>query len=332
MKGGHRANTDFQEVVALRERGWEGLPPPPVLPTLTSGKTKPASTNQNDPAATPVVTSLGLPNRDLEPQILRPSPLESITAPEADTIHVSPITQSPSTSIASLSDFTFADTSDDESPTDPPIDPTIAGTSGDGLPLDPTTIAPHDTFYLEDGNVEVLCGNSLFRVHTSVLSFHSPALRRLFAQTSLAVAESPNGCPRILSSDTGADFVTLLKMIYLPGFVALPPCRWIVPLIICSSTDSLKGIQCRISPHSRPSSESRRSTRCPLSDLRYSTSSVMHTQRPLMGSLLPNRSERASSAGQLLTQMRSSISLPSRSSHSRYRWHTTWRPEGGWIR
>ena len=104
-------------------------------------------------------------------------------------------------SIASLSDFTVADTSDDESP------------------IDPTTVTPHDTFYLEDGNVEVLCGNTLFRVHTSVLSFHSPALRRMFAQTSLATADSPNGCPRIPSSDTATDFATLMKMIYLPGLV-----------------------------------------------------------------------------------------------------------------
>ena len=106
-------------------------------------------------------------------------------------------------SIASLSDFTVADTSDDESP------------------IDPTTVTHHDTFYLEDGNVEVLCGNTLFRVHTSVLAFHSPALRRMFTQTSLATADSPNGCPRIPSSDTATDFATLMKMIYLPGSAVL---------------------------------------------------------------------------------------------------------------
>ncbi|KAF9649261.1 hypothetical protein BDM02DRAFT_3072812, partial [Thelephora ganbajun] len=77
-----------------------------------------------------------------------------------------------------------------------------------------------ETFYLEDGNVEVLCGNTMFRVHTSILSFHSPALHRVFAQISLAMADSPNGCPRILSSDLAGDFATLLKVIYLPGFPA----------------------------------------------------------------------------------------------------------------
>ena len=198
MKGGRRTETNFQEVVALRECGWEGLPPPPIFTTNRPNSTR---ANQNDPAATPVVTSLGLPNGDLEPQTNQPSPLEPVVIPETGTtIPTSPITQSPSISIASLSDFTLADTSDDE----PPVD-------------DPAATALHETFYLQDGNVEVLCGNTLFRVHTSTLSFHSRVLHRMFAQTSLAAAESPNGCPRILSSDTATDFITLLKIVYLPG-------------------------------------------------------------------------------------------------------------------
>ena len=196
---------------------------------------KPTATNQNDPAATPVATSLGLPNRDLEPQISPSPPPESVTIPDSDLVPASPAipaTQSPSISIATLSDFTIADTSDDESHIDPTsadasddesrTDPVIAGTSDDGSPNDPTVITPHETFYLEDGNVEVLCGNTLFRVHATILSFHSPALRRMFTQTKLTTAESPNCCPRIRSSDMFKDFATLLKIIYLPGFVALP--------------------------------------------------------------------------------------------------------------
>ncbi|KAF9646058.1 hypothetical protein BDM02DRAFT_3189181 [Thelephora ganbajun] len=190
-----------QEVVELRECGWKGLPPPPVF---TAGIPKPTGANQNDPAATPAPTSLGLPNADLEPQIPRPSPLEPVTILATDMIPGSLVTHSPSISIASLSDFTVADDSDDESPVD--------------ISIDADAQARHETFYLEDGNVEVLCGNTVFRVHTSILSFHSPALRRMFAQTNLARADSPSGCPRILSSDPAADFATLLKMIYLPGF------------------------------------------------------------------------------------------------------------------
>jgi len=224
VEGGHRVETNSQEVIALRERGWEGLPPPPIF---TTGRPNPAGARQGDPTATPIVTSIGLPGRDsephiprsppLEPQIAQSPPLGSFTIPETDAIPASPTTHSPSTSIATLSDFTIADVSDDESQ----IDPTIPDTTDDELHTDPTTVAPHETFYLEDGNVEVMCGNVLFRVHTSVLSFHSPALRRMFAQANLAAAESPNSCPRIASSDTPTDFTTLLKIIYLPGFVAL---------------------------------------------------------------------------------------------------------------
>ena len=188
----------FQEVTQLRELGWEGLPPPGPQTRRPNPTTK-----QQDPSATSIVISLGLPKGDPRPNVLHPSPLEFITIPEADAVPASDITQSPSIGVSSLSNLTVADTSDDESS------------------IEPTPITPHDTFYLEDGNVEVLCGSALFRVHTSILSFHSPALRRMFAQDSLASAESPNGCPRILSSDPPRDFTTLLKVIYLPGYVAL---------------------------------------------------------------------------------------------------------------
>ena len=201
MESSHRANTDIQEVVGLRERGWEGLPPPPVFATWGP---RPVDAGKNDPAATPVVTSLGLPNSDPEPQIPQPPQLESIATSEPNNVPGSPVTHSPSISTASLSDFTIADTSDDESP------------------LDPTTITPHGTFYFEDANVEVLCGNTLFRVHTSVLSLHSPILGQMFAKSNLTAAESPNGCPRIQSSDTATDFATLLKVIYLPEYAPYP--------------------------------------------------------------------------------------------------------------
>jgi len=126
----------------------------------------------------------------------------------------SPAQHSPSISISTMSDFTVADTSDDE------------------FPLDPVAITPHETFYLEDGNVEVLCDNTLFRVNTSVLSFNSPVLSRMFTKVSLGAAESPNGCPRIPSSDAAADFVTLLKIIYLPEYASLLLFQRTAPLTV----------------------------------------------------------------------------------------------------
>jgi len=230
VTGARLSKMSFQEVINLRERGWEGLPPP----VLTPGGPGPAGVSQNDPAVTPVVTSLGLPNRDLEPQtsqIPQIPPLEQVAVPEIDTVRTSPataVTRSPSISIASLSDFTTADVSDDE----PPVDSTTSDALDDERPIDPTAAIPHKTFYLEDGNVEVLCGNTLFRVTVSTLSFHSPALRQMFAPTNLVTAESSNGCPRILSSDTAKDFATLLKLVYLPEFVVLPACCQVILLTV----------------------------------------------------------------------------------------------------
>ena len=302
-----QTDENLKEVLELRERGWEGLPPPPIF---TSTKAKSAGASKEDPSATPIVTSLGLPSTDLEPQVTLPSPTEPAAAPETETAPESPVTQSPSISIATLSDFTIADTPDDESP------------------VDPAAVTPHETFYLEDGNVEVLCDNTLFRVHTSILSFHSPALRQMLSQTSLASTESPNGCPRILSSDTATDFATLLKMIYLPRCAALRLWRGIVWLTF-AFTDSLSGTKRWISPRFRLSSESQQSTRCPLSDLIYSTSSAMRTQRRSKESPPPNHLEKPPSADRLLIQTKSSISSSSRNSHPHCRWHTTWRLEGG---
>ena len=75
----------------------------------------------------------------------------------------------------------------------------------------------HDTFYFEDGNVEILCGDTIFRVHSPILSFSSPNLREILSQPALLHAPTPGGCPRVTISNSGEDFAILLKMIYTPG-------------------------------------------------------------------------------------------------------------------
>ena len=74
------------------------------------------------------------------------------------------------------------------------------------------------------------CVETRCSVFTPASSPSTPALCRMFAQTSLATAGSPNGSPRILSSDTAMDFATLLKMIHLPGFVVTPATLRVVSL------------------------------------------------------------------------------------------------------
>jgi len=75
----------------------------------------------------------------------------------------------------------------------------------------------HDTFYFEDGNVEILCGHTLFRVHSTTISFSSPKLRDILSHSALLRAPAPEGRPRITVTDTAQDFAVLLKMIYTPG-------------------------------------------------------------------------------------------------------------------
>ena len=75
----------------------------------------------------------------------------------------------------------------------------------------------HDTFYFEDGNIEILCGDTIFRVHSPILSYSSPNLRDILSQPALLHAPTPGGCPRVTISNSGEDFAILLKMIYTPG-------------------------------------------------------------------------------------------------------------------
>jgi len=112
---------------------------------------------------------------------------------------------SPTFSISSLSDLT----------------PTEFG-EGIGEGSDERTPTRHETFYLEDGNVEVVCGHTIFRVHSPIVSFSSPILRDMLSPSTLLNAPMPEGCPRIVFKDSAEDFAVLLNMIYTPGYIRPP--------------------------------------------------------------------------------------------------------------
>ena len=82
----------------------------------------------------------------------------------------------------------------------------------------------HDTFYFEDGNVEIVCGDTTFRIHSTIVSFSSSQLREILSQPALLNAPTPEGRPRITTSDSAEDFKMLLKMIYVPGYDSV--CRF----------------------------------------------------------------------------------------------------------
>jgi hypothetical protein len=78
-------------------------------------------------------------------------------------------------------------------------------------------ITRHETFYFEDGNVEIVSGDTIFRVHSTIISFSSQKLRDLLSRSVLLHAPTPEGPPRIIVTDSAVDFTALLKMIYMPG-------------------------------------------------------------------------------------------------------------------
>ena len=113
---------------------------------------------------------------------------------------------SPTLSISTISDLT----------------PTELGEDIEHSSEEQTLPTRHETFYFEDGNVEILCGDAVFRVHSTVVSFSSPNLRDILSQPALLHAPTPGGCPRVTISDSAEDFAILLKMIYTLGYIPSP--------------------------------------------------------------------------------------------------------------
>ena len=130
-----------------------------------------------------------------------PSVLQDVEYPfEAFANIPNATVSSPTLSISTVSDLTPTELGED-----------IEDNSGKWMPTN------HDTFYFEDGNVEVVCEHTLFRVHSTTVSFSSPKLREILSRSALLRAPMPGGCPRITVVDTAQDFAVLLKMIYTPG-------------------------------------------------------------------------------------------------------------------
>ena len=125
----------------------------------------------------------------------------SSNAPTDDRIATA---SSPTLSISTISDLTPTEFDED--------------IGGDGDERIPTC---REMFYLEDGNVEIVCGQTIFRVHSAVVSFSSPILRDMLSSSTLGVP-MPGGYPQVVFKDSAEDFGVLLKMIYTPGHVPPP--------------------------------------------------------------------------------------------------------------
>jgi len=136
-----------------------------------------------------------------------PSVLRDAEPPSDASINdqITTTSSSPTLSISTISDLTPTELDDD-----------IGEGSGEGV------ITHHEMFYFEDGNVEVVCGRTIFRIHSSIVSFSSSKLRDILSPAALLNAPMPGGCPRIFFKDSAKDFAVLLRMIYSPGCVPPP--------------------------------------------------------------------------------------------------------------
>ena len=107
----------------------------------------------------------------------------------------SPTASSPTLSISTLSDLTPTKLGED-----------VEESSGKLM-----MTVHHETFYFEDGNIEIACGHAVLKVHSTAISFSSSKLQDLFSKLTLLRVLMPEGCPQITFTDTAEDFSILLK-------------------------------------------------------------------------------------------------------------------------
>jgi len=158
-------------------------------------------------AFTPTTINIAIPSPILQAIDISPVFHDAKTSPDAFTDDdQTTAASSPVSSVSTVSGLT---------PTE--LDEDIGEDSGERIPTH------HETFYLEDGNVEVVCEQTVFRVHSSIVSFSSPILRDMLSSSTL-IAPMQKGCPRVVFEDNAEDFAVLLKMIYTPGYISSPRC------------------------------------------------------------------------------------------------------------
>lgn len=129
--------------------------------------------------------------------IVSPSGLQDVESSKTCVDILVTTVSSPALSFSTISDFT----------------PTEFGE----IDRNEQTTARHDTFDFEDGNVEIVCGDTVFRVHSTIISVSSSKFRDILSPPTLLNAPMPEGFPRVTVSDSAEDFAVLLKMIYTPG-------------------------------------------------------------------------------------------------------------------
>ncbi|TBU30336.1 hypothetical protein BD311DRAFT_612576, partial [Dichomitus squalens] len=89
-------------------------------------------------------------------------------------------------------------------------EPDESDTAADSPDVDEKPFVNHPTLYFDDGNVILTTGRTLFCVHRSLLSKHSPVFRELFEQKH----DRFRGLTQITMEETREDLEALLGVIY----------------------------------------------------------------------------------------------------------------------
>ena len=151
------------------------------------------------PQYLPATIEVGIPPSILHGNVFPPVEHDVESSPDPFTDDRIATISSPTLSISTVSDLTPTKLGED------------IGGGGKQMPT------RHETFYLEDGSVGIVCEHIIFRVHSPVLSFSSRNLRDMLSSSTLLNAPMPEGCPRITFNDSAEDFAVPLKMIYTQG-------------------------------------------------------------------------------------------------------------------
>ncbi|KAL1754270.1 hypothetical protein FB107DRAFT_216046 [Schizophyllum commune] len=84
---------------------------------------------------------------------------------------------------------------------------------------------PVEGLWFDDGNIILRAGNSVHKLHKSILSLHSTILADMFGIPQPDVAESYDGLPVVELPDAEADVVHWLKSLLVPGYFEIAPSK-----------------------------------------------------------------------------------------------------------
>lgn len=82
------------------------------------------------------------------------------------------------------------------------------------LSQDLPTVERSPTFWFDDGNIVLQTSNTLFRVHKSVLKFHSTVFSDMFTVPQPDDQPTVDGCPVVELTDEDEDWDSLLSILY----------------------------------------------------------------------------------------------------------------------